>query len=80
VQEPFDRDGWIFEIKWDGFRAISDVRETRVRIVSRNQKNLAPYFPSIVEELKTLPFSAVLDSELVILDGEGKADFEKLLR
>lgn len=80
VDQPFDREGWIFEIKWDGFRAISDVGKERVRIISRNQKNLDPYFPSIVEELKTIPFPAVLDGELVILDRQGKADFEKMLR
>jgi ATP-dependent DNA ligase len=36
VHEPFDRRGWLFEIKWDGYRAIAEVDKGQVRLYSRN--------------------------------------------
>lgn len=55
VKRAFDRPGWLFEIKWDGFRAIAAVEpETAVRLYSRNQNSLAQRFPEIVGALKNL--------------------------
>src|SRR5512136_2770284 len=39
VDEPFDREGWSFEVKWDGFRSIAEVKGGRVRLLSRNAKS-----------------------------------------
>lgn len=76
IEEPFDGDDWLFEIKWDGYRAIAFIEDGKVRLVSRNQNELTPRYP----ELKDLPKfihakSAILDGEVVALDEEGRASF-----
>ncbi len=40
VEKPFDDPEWLFEIKWDGYRAVSFIQEGKVRLVSRNQNDL----------------------------------------
>lgn len=76
IDEPFDEKGWIFEIKWDGYRALAE-KEKDVHLVSRNQK-LFRQFPTINEELKKLPGKWVLDGEIVILDKKGRSHFQLL--
>jgi len=76
VDEPFDGPDWLFEIKWDGYRAIAFIENAKLRLVSRNQNELTPRFP----ELKDLPKfihakTAILDGEVVALDEEGRASF-----
>jgi bifunctional non-homologous end joining protein LigD len=76
VNEPFDGPEWLFEIKWDGYRAIAFIEDGKLRLVSRNQNELTERFP----ELKELPKfvdakTAILDGEVVALDDEGKASF-----
>ena len=76
VDEPFDGTEWLFEIKWDGYRAIAFIEGGRLRLVSRNQNELTERFP----ELKDLPKfvhanSAILDGEVVALDEQGRASF-----
>ena len=73
---PFDSKDWIFEIKWDGFRAISYI-DGELRIVSRNGKELKHNFPEFLE-LKDLTTNAVLDGEIVVMKS-GKADFQAVL-
>jgi bifunctional non-homologous end joining protein LigD len=74
--KPFDDPNWLFEIKWDGYRAVAFIEDGRVRLVSRNQNDLSAKFP----ELGDLPRSvkarrAVLDGEIVALDDEGRPSF-----
>ena len=76
VEKPFDSPDWLFEIKWDGYRAVAFVDNGSVRLVSRNQNELTARYP----ELKDLPRSvkaknAILDGEVVALDAEGKPSF-----
>jgi bifunctional non-homologous end joining protein LigD len=76
IDKPFDNPDWLFEIKWDGYRAIAFIDEGRVRLVSRNQNDLSAQFP----ELATLPKfvkarRAILDGEIVALDEEGRPSF-----
>jgi bifunctional non-homologous end joining protein LigD len=73
---PFNSLDWIFEIKWDGIRAISYVN-SELSIRSRNGKELKYNFPEL-EELKTLAKSVVLDGEIVVMKN-GKADFQTVL-
>src|SRR4030067_1838462 len=72
---PFSDKDWIFEVKWDGFRAIAYVNE-EVSLRSRNDKELIDNFPEL-RELKELTRNTVLDGELVIIKN-GKADFQAL--
>jgi bifunctional non-homologous end joining protein LigD len=74
--QPFSDEDWVFEIKWDGFRAIAYVNED-FSLRSRNQKELKYNFPELAE-LKQLTRNVVLDGEIVVMK-EGKADFQALL-
>ncbi|MFA6170286.1 MAG: non-homologous end-joining DNA ligase [Candidatus Margulisiibacteriota bacterium] len=76
--KPFDNDDWIFEVKWDGYRAIAEISPNNVLLYSRNQRSLADKFPGIVESLKKLKFNAVLDGEVVAVDKTGKPVFQLL--
>jgi bifunctional non-homologous end joining protein LigD len=76
IDDPFDDPEWLFEIKWDGYRAIAFLENGKVRLVSRTQNDLTAQFP----ELRNLPASvkaktAILDGEVVALDDEGRASF-----
>jgi len=73
---PFNSEDWIFEVKWDGIRAISYVDE-ELSIRSRNDKELKPNFPEL-SELKTLAKNVVLDGEIVVIK-EGKTDFQAVI-
>src|SRR5262249_52063857 len=72
------RAGWLFELKWDGYRAISEVKKGRVRLYSRNQRSFETRFAPIVESLEHLGHDAVLDGEVVALDSHGKPSFQLL--
>ncbi|VVB95853.1 DNA ligase [uncultured archaeon] len=74
---PFSSDDWIFEVKWDGIRAISYVNE-KLSIRSRNQKELIDNFPEL-NELKELASNTVLDGEIVVMK-DGKPDFQSLIQ
>jgi bifunctional non-homologous end joining protein LigD len=74
--KAFDNPEWLFEIKWDGYRAVAFIDEGRVRLMSRSQIDLTAKFP----ELGRLPEfvkakGAVLDGEIVALDDEGRPSF-----
>jgi bifunctional non-homologous end joining protein LigD len=78
LRRPFDRAGWLFEIKWDGYRAMAEVEEGQVRLYSRNLLSLEERFAPVVQSLRQLGHRAVLDGELVVVDDTGKANFEWL--
>jgi ATP-dependent DNA ligase len=67
-------DGWAYEPKWDGFRALAFVDGDEVFLQSRNGKPLRRYFP----ELEFSPGRYVLDGEIVLFDAEGRQDFDAL--
>jgi bifunctional non-homologous end joining protein LigD len=77
---PFDRDGWLFEIKWDGFRAIAERDETGVKLYSRNHRNFTKRFPPITQAVAALKHNVILDGEIVALDDRGHARFEWLVK
>jgi bifunctional non-homologous end joining protein LigD len=68
VRDPFDREGWLFELKWDGFRAIAETDGTNgVKLYSRNQSDFKKRFPPIAQPLAELGRPAIMDSEIVAL-------------
>lgn len=76
IEEPFDGKDWLFEIKWDGYRAVTFIEHGKARLVSRNQNDLTPRYP----ELRDLPNfikakTAILDGEVVALDDAGRSSF-----
>jgi len=82
---PFNRPGWLFEVKWDGVRALAYVRRhgsvQEVALLSRTQRRLNAQFPEIVDALSRLRAkSVVLDGEIIAPDAEGRASFAQLQR
>ena len=80
VREPFSHPDWLFEIKWDGFRALLYSDKDGVRLVSRNG-NTFKSFPGLCEGLARdlRGRRCVLDGEIVCLDSKGKPQFRDLL-
>jgi DNA ligase D-like protein (predicted ligase)/DNA ligase D-like protein (predicted 3'-phosphoesterase) len=76
AEAPFSSNDWIFEVKWDGIRAISYI-DDELSIRSRNDKELTDSFPEL-QELQELARNVVLDGEIVVIK-DGKADFQTLI-
>ena len=75
-----DGDGWLYEPKWDGFRAIVFRDGDELLIQSRDLKPLDRYFPELAEPLRAaLPDRCVVDGEVVIAGPDGALDFDSLL-
>src|SRR5712692_7355325 len=77
VDEPFSSPEWIFETKWDGFRAICFIQNGGARFVSRNQLDMTHQYPELVDVGKQADAKeAILDGEIVALDREGMPRFQ----
>ena len=69
-------EGWAFEMKWDGVRAVAYLAGGRVRLLSRKGRDESAAYPDVVEPLSRLDVgSAVLDGEVVVTDASGRPDF-----
>src|SRR5258708_38192820 len=78
VDELPTGDDYIFEPKWDGFRALIFRDQDEILIQSRDEKPLNRYFPELLEPIRSqLPARCVLDGEIVIANDDG-LDFEAL--
>lgn len=78
TDEPFDDAGWIYEIKWDGYRAVSYLNKGKVEIQSRNNLSFTNKFKEVTEALKSWPINAVIDGEIVAMNDKGIASFQQL--
>jgi len=78
VKEPFDHPDWLFEVKWDGYRAVAEIRDGTVSLYSRNGTSFEKKFFPIAESLRKFGFEAVLDGEIVVVDDQGQPDFQLL--
>src|SRR5689334_13819602 len=80
IPEPFDHRDWIFELKFDGFRALAHVRGPRCELISRRGHHFTK-FKLLEEELahSIRADEAVLDGEIVCLDADGRSNFYNLL-
>jgi bifunctional non-homologous end joining protein LigD len=77
VDAPFNDDQWLFEIKWDGYRAVAFLDDGECRLVSRNQNDFTAGFPEVAAAIPEAfrGKRAVLDGEIVALDSEGRPSF-----
>lgn len=79
ARQPFSNPDWLFDPKWDGFRAICFLQDGAVRFVSRNRKSLTARFPDLQRIAKTMKAkTAILDGEIVALDLAGTPCFDGL--
>src|ERR1700722_20274579 len=77
--QPFSDPNWLFEIKWDGVRALTRIENGALALRSRNSIDITKRYP----ELASLPDDlaarqAILDGEIVALDAQGHSSFERL--
>lgn len=78
TDKPFDDPDWIFETKWDGFRAMAKAAPGHASLYSRNLIDISKKYPSICRALAAIKHDAVLDGELVALDAQGRSRFQLL--
>ncbi len=78
IKEPFDHPDWIFEMKWDGYRAVAEISDGNVSLYSRNRISFNQKFSPVADALKKFRFEAVLDGEIVVVDEQGHPDFQML--
>lgn len=80
-EAPPSGDGWLHEIKWDGYRLLADLVDGQAKLRSRNDLDWTARVPAIARAVEALPVSdAHLDGELVVLDDQGHSDFSALQR
>jgi bifunctional non-homologous end joining protein LigD len=79
---PRGEDAWAFELKWDGVRAIAYCEPGRVRLESRNLRDISSQYPEVTRDLREALGSveAIIDGEVVAFDESGKPDFQLLQR
>ncbi|HEX8561544.1 MAG TPA: DNA ligase D [Flavobacterium sp.] len=77
ADKPFDNEDWIFETKFDGYRALAQIEGGEVKLISRNGNAFTKY-PEIASELKAIKNDMLLDGEIVIEDPKGKSRFQWL--
>ena len=81
VDEPFDRPGWVYEEKYDGYRILAYKEGGRVRLMSRNDKDRTATFAGIAEAIGRLPDETlILDGEAVAFDRKRVSRFQLLQR
>jgi bifunctional non-homologous end joining protein LigD len=78
VDAPFDDPDWVYEVKWDGYRALAFINKGEVELVSRNNKDFGARFYPIYKILKSWKINAVVDGELLVLNEKGISNFSDL--
>lgn len=78
VDQPFDKEGWQYEIKWDGYRAVAFCNKDNVDLKSRNDKSYNEKFYPVLKAVQQWNIDAVVDGEVVVLDEKGKPNFGAL--
>ncbi|HEY6392595.1 MAG TPA: hypothetical protein VIX89_15040, partial [Bryobacteraceae bacterium] len=79
VREPFDKPGWVYEEKYDGYRILAYKEGKRVTLFSRNAKDRTATFASIADAVARLPFRTLLfDGEVLVFDRRHVSRFQLL--
>jgi bifunctional non-homologous end joining protein LigD len=73
---PFSAEGWIFELKYDGYRVLA----SKDQLLTRNKKDATSWYPGIVTELQKIRGTFILDGEVCLLDERGIPNFEGMRR
>jgi len=79
-EKPFSQPGWLFELKYDGFRMLAERRAGAPRLLYRSGHDASAIFPEIARAVAALPCDLVLDGEAVSLDETGRPVFQLLQR
>jgi len=76
--KAFDREDWIFEIKYDGYRAIANIENGKVDLYSRNSLSFNELYAPIAKELSKIKHTVILDGEVVVENSRGESHFQLL--
>lgn len=77
-QPAFDDPDWIFEIKWDGYRAIGELIDGKIRLYSRNGLSFATAYRPVTEALSRIDRNMIIDGEIVVFDNNDRPSFQLL--
>ena len=78
IDKPFDDQNWVYEVKWDGYRALAFMKNGKIELKSRNDKSFNEKFYPVYDTLKSIAINAILDGEIVVLEKNGTANFAAL--
>lgn len=78
VKDPIDRDDYLYEVKWDGYRIVSFVEKGKVHMDSRSGLNYTAKYPPVEKALKSLKHDVIIDGEVVVFNQDKKPDFDAL--
>lgn len=78
ADKPFDHTGWLYEIKWDGYRALAFMNKRSTELRSRNNKSFNEQFYPVYDAVKAWKLHAVLDGEIAVINASGQSDFSLL--
>ncbi|NEW82985.1 MAG: DNA ligase D [Mariniphaga sp.] len=73
-----DKAAWFYETKYDGYRVISKIKNSKAELYSRNANSYSKIFQSITDELNSINEEVILDGEVVVEDKSGISDFQLL--
>jgi bifunctional non-homologous end joining protein LigD len=76
--KPFSKDGWMYEPKLDGYRALAYINSGSATLYSRTSRDFTHQFPNLVQALSKLGGDFILDGEIIALDESGKPSFQQL--
>lgn len=81
-KDLFEDAGWIYELKWDGYRCLARIEynkgKTKVELASRNQKDFTTRYAEVTQELAGLKRNCLIDGEIVVLDKQGRPSFNAI--
>ena len=79
VKSPPAEDGWLHELKFDGYRMLCHLARGKVRFWSRNKIDWTSKFPGVAKAIKSVKATnAIIDGEIVMVDSRGRTSFQKL--
>lgn len=76
--KPFDNEDWLYEIKWDGYRAVAEQQKGKVKLYSRNGVSFENKYAEVVAALQQLKYNMIIDGEIVIVDKNALPNFQLL--
>jgi bifunctional non-homologous end joining protein LigD len=79
AEQPFSREGWIFELKYDGYRLVCARKDGQITLFYRSGNDATHIYPDVVRTLSALPYpNFIFDAEVVVLDDEAKPSIYRL--
>ncbi len=78
TDQPIEEKGWLYEVKWDGYRAVALSNKGKVELISRNNKSFNEKYYPVYEAVKKWNINAVIDGEICVLNDKGLSHFGSL--